>query len=79
MDVDSRRLTSYRLYYNNSVDMQKWSVDEGTPSSEITVMGFNIAGCVVSSGVQSSSQPKGWALITCSRMYIKNGVAIFEP
>lgn len=72
-------MTSYRVYYNSSADPQKWSVDEGTSDSEVTVMGFDTQGCRATGAWANGSQPRAWMIVICSRMYLRNGLAIFEP
>lgn len=66
----------YRVYYNNSTDRQRWSVDEGHPKSEITVMSIVLRGVDAVSETKDGAQPTAWLSVQGDLM-IRDGAAIF--
>lgn len=68
---------TYRVYFNNAKDPQKWSVDEGTPATEITVMGVHLDNVLCTTEcAPDESQPRAW-LVVRGRMAIEHGWATF--
>lgn len=69
---------TYRVYYNRALDYpQVWSVDEGTPASEVTCIGFCIDGPIARSHFQSSAQPCAWLEVD-GTLTLEGGVAVFR-
>ncbi len=72
---------TYRLYFNNYEDWpQVWSIDEGTPDTEVNVIGFRFDGAMpVTSGVSAdNTQPRAWVSIDAKGLSIEHGIAVFE-
>ena len=71
----------YRLYFNRTEDFpQVWSIDEGTPDTEVNVVGFRFEGAMpVTSGVSTDgTQPRAWVSIDAKGLSIEHGIAVFE-
>lgn len=68
----------YRIYYNNSTDRQRWSIDQGSPDTEICVIGVEFLYVrVVAVTTDDDTQPRAW-IETSSPFIIINGVAVFQ-
>lgn len=68
----------WRVYYNNSTDLQRWSIDEGTPETEVTVIGISLDQVrAVSHTSEDGIQPRAWLTVDAV-LEIDKGVAIFH-
>lgn len=75
---------TYRVYYNRALDYpQVWSVDEGTPASEVNVVGFFIDGCRATSKAitgepgRALDVPCAWIEVD-GTLTLDRGVAVFR-
>ena len=66
----------YRIYYNNSQDPQHWSIDEGTPVTEICVQGVE-TNLPVKFCYAANQVPAAWVLVD-GILSIEYGCAIFR-
>lgn len=84
---------TYRIYYNRMSDFpQVWSIDEGTSSTEINVVGFELLGVSAKGaaraphpqverqpfGTPALSGPTAWVEVD-GLMTLECGVAVFRP
>ena len=72
---------TYRIYYNNAIDPQRWSVDEGTPETEICVMGVVIQKNVIGQTRTNpivGEQPQAWVEVFQCEMKLIGGWAHFR-
>lgn len=68
----------YRVYYNNSQDPQRWSVDEGTSETEITVLGIRFDSVQADTVTADDAEPKAWLRVDCVRLVMAGGIATFR-
>ncbi len=69
---------TYRVYYNNRADPQRWSIDEGDASSEITVREVRLNDVLAQSQTRDTGpQPRAW-FIVIGTLTLVAGVAIFQ-
>lgn len=69
---------TYRIYYNRALDYpQVWSIDEGTPETEITCIGFYVDGPIARSHFELGQQPCAW-LEVAGNLTVVAGVAVFR-
>lgn len=69
----------YRVYYNNSTDPQRWSVDEGTSETEITVRGVSFERVkAIASVNDDGSEPRAWFQVSSCSMAVEGGIARFR-
>lgn len=68
----------YRLYFNRCEDFpQIWSVDEGTPETEINVVGVRVNGLRVTSRIMPREKPSGWFEVD-GTLTVTAGIAVFS-
>lgn len=69
----------YRVYYNNSTDPQRWSVDEGTSETEITVRGVSFERVeAVSMTRDDGPEPRAWFQVESCTVSVEAGIARFR-
>lgn len=70
----------FRVYFNRSSDPQKWSVDEGDASTEVTVMGVEILqlSMVTRWLADKDVQPCAWVEVWAERCTIRGGIAVLS-
>lgn len=73
----------YRVYFNRKSEAPTvWSIDEGVQTSEINVKEFRIGvDChtrsVWNGTAPNNDTPSAWMVVTCTRMTIEDGIALF--